>query len=90
LPNSIEELKLGCDFNLELNDLPSSIKKIIFDKDSKYNIPLNNLPKAVKLLVLPYKYNIPIINIHQELKKIICSKKYRFINDFSNFNVETY
>jgi hypothetical protein len=89
LPDSIEELEFGYYFNLELNDLPSSIKKIIFNKQSDYNKPLNNLPKAVELLELPHKYNLPIINIPQEFKKIICSKDYEFINDFSSFVVET-
>jgi hypothetical protein len=90
LPDSIEELELDWNFNLELNDLPSSIKKIIFNQYSDYNKPLNNLPKVVELLVLPFEYNLQIINIPRELKKIICSKHYKFIDDFSNFNVETY
>jgi hypothetical protein len=90
LSDNIEELELGLNFDLELNDLPSSIKKIIFHKKSEYNIPLNNLPKGIELLELPKYYNIPIINIPQELKKIICSKDYEFINDFTNFKVETY
>jgi hypothetical protein len=90
LPNNIEELELGRMFNLELNDLPSSIKKIVFDKHCDYNIPLNNLPKGLELLALPYNYEIPITNIPQGLKKIICSKYYKFIDDFSNFIVETY
>jgi hypothetical protein len=90
LPNSIEELELGYYFDFELNDLPSSIKKIVFQKNSKYNKPLNNLPKGIKLLELPTRYDIPIINIPIKLKKIICSKKYRFKNDFSNFELETY
>jgi hypothetical protein len=90
LPDSIEELELSHNFDLELNDLPSSIKKIIFQEDSEYDKPLNNLPKNIELLQLPYEYKIPIINKPKKLKKIICSKNYIFINDFSNFNVETY
>jgi hypothetical protein len=89
LPDSIEELELGYNFNLELNNLPSSIKKIIFN-NKNYNKPLNNLPKGIELLKLPYNYNIPIINIPQELKKIFCSKNYEFIDDFTNFKLETY
>jgi hypothetical protein len=90
LHDSIEKLEFGYDFNLELNDLPSSIKKIIFNKQSNYDKPLNNLPKAVELLELPSKYNIQIINIPLRINKIICSKDYEFINDFSNFKVESY
>jgi hypothetical protein len=90
LPDTIEELELCFFFNLELNDLPSSIKKIIFNKRSYYNKSLNNLPKTVELLELPSKYNLPIINIPQKLKSIICSKDYKFIDEFTNFNIETY
>jgi hypothetical protein len=48
------------------------------------------LPKGIELLELPSEYNISITNIPQGLKKIICSKNYKFIDDFSNFEIETY
>jgi hypothetical protein len=48
------------------------------------------LPKGVELLELPSKYSVQIVNIPQELKKIICSKDYKFIDDFANFELETY
>lgn len=47
LPNSIDELYLGSNFDLELNDLPSSIKILSFDIDSNYDKELNNLPKFI-------------------------------------------
>ena len=56
LPNSIEELYLGYNFDLELNDLPNSIKILLFDCDSKYNKELNNLPKSLEKLYLPTNY----------------------------------
>ena len=34
-------------FNLELNNLPSTIKKLIFDETSCYEKNLNNLPKSL-------------------------------------------
>ena len=72
LPNSIEGLFLGQYFNLELDNLPNSIKIILFDKDSKYNKELNNLPKSLSKLYLPKKYDKEIINIDQ---KCVISKK---------------
>jgi len=48
LPNSIEELELGYNFNLELNNLQNSIKIISIDRFSKYNQPLTNLPHLKK------------------------------------------
>ena len=63
LPNSIEELEFGYDFDLELDNLPSSIKKIIFNKHCCYTKSLNNLPNSISLLILPEKYNLKIANI---------------------------
>ena len=55
LSSNIEVLELGYNFNLELNDLPNSLKKIIFYRYSKYNKELNCLPKFVEHIQLPYK-----------------------------------
>lgn len=46
IPLNIKILTMDCNnFNLELNDLPSSIRVIKFDKNSNYNKELNNLSK---------------------------------------------
>ena len=50
-------MELECIFNLELNNLPTLLKKIIFNKDSKYNKELNCLPKFVEQIQLPIHYN---------------------------------
>jgi len=73
LPDNNEELELGYDFNLELNNLPTSIKKITFNKFGKYNKELNCLPKFLECLQLPKNYNKKLLNISDNLK-IICSK----------------
>jgi hypothetical protein len=90
LPDTIEELELGKYFNLELNNLPSSIKKITFDKNSMYNKKLNCLPNGLSILELSASYNEQISLIPSALSKVICSKKYKFINDFTGIQVETY
>ena len=70
-PNSIEELNFGCRFNLELNNLPNSIKIIKFDKNySIYNKELNNLPKQLEILELPDKYNLKLTNTNPNCKII--------------------
>ena len=71
-------------FDLELNNLPSSIKKIIFNKYTGYNKSLNNLPNSVKILILPLNYNLKISNIPLKLKTMTCSKNYKYMNDFVN------
>ena len=90
LHDEIEELELEYHFNLELNNLPTSIKKISFDINSHYNKELNCLPNFVEIIKLPRNYNKKILKIPKKLKKIICSKDYKFIKDFDNLNIETY
>ena len=73
LPNSIEELYLGCFFGLELNNLPNSIKILSFNKNSDYDKELNNLPKSLEKLLLPKEYCKEIKNINPRciiIKKI--------------------
>ena len=70
LPDSIVELHLLENFNLELSNLPSSIKTISFHKNSSYNKELNNLPKSLEKLYLPQKYNIEIKTIYPKCQII--------------------
>jgi hypothetical protein len=77
--------------NLELNNLPTGIKKIRFHRDCKYNGELNCLPKSINHIQLNKCYNKKITNIPKELIKIECAKNYQFINDFiNNYEVSTY
>jgi hypothetical protein len=86
----VEELELGINFNQELNNLPNSIKKIIFNKQSKYNKELNCLPKFVEILQLPIYYNKRILKLPSAIKKIICSKKHKYIGDIYGCQIEIY
>ena len=90
LPNSIVELELGYGFNLEMNNLPTSIKKLVISKYSDYNIKLNCLPNFIEELHLNRHYPHPILNIPTNLKKLICMANYPYINDFKIFDVKTY
>ena len=96
LPDYIEELNFSCDFdldlvkNVKLNNLPNSIKKIIFNKYSKFNGELNCLPKFVESIQLPKLYDKKIINLPVKLKKIICHENYKYAKDYGNLNIEIY
>ena len=90
LSDGVEELKLEMYFNSELNNLPTSIKSILFHIKSNYNKKFNCLPNFVESIELPINYNKKILKIPKSLNKIICSKDYKFIEDFHNLNVETY
>ena len=90
LTDNIVELELDCGFNLKLENLPISIRKIIFDIDSKYDKELNCLPYFVEFLQLPKKYNKRILNLPKELKEIMCSKDYEYIDDFTGVSIMHY
>jgi hypothetical protein len=79
LPDSIEELVLGLDFDLELNNLPQSIKKIIFNSYT-YNKELNCLPSNIEYIELPKNYDKEIVKYPNKLKTIKCSNTYKYID----------
>ena len=84
MPNSIEELELDKRFDLELNNLPNSIKKLVFNKSSNFNKELNCLPNSVEYIELPEEYDKKILNIPISLKKISCWKNYNWIGYLRN------
>ena len=73
-----------------MNNLPLSLKKIIFNKKINYNKELNCLPKNLKFLQLSGKYKLEIKNVPNGLNKVVCSKDCKFINNFVDMEVETY
>ena len=85
-----KRIKFQLFFVLELNNLPNSIKKITFDKDSKYNKELNCLPNFVELIELSWIYDRQIKKFPTQLKKIICWENYKYKKDFENFLIQTY
>ena len=87
LPNSIEEITLEGNFNLELNNLPNGIKKIIFHRYSVYSYQLNCLPNSIEYIKLGANYNLKINKFPLELKIIECSEQYKFIDDLTNYDL---
>lgn len=90
LTNSLEILELDEKFVLELINLPNSIKKVIFSENSVYDKSLDNLPNSVEYLKLPQEYILKIKKFPKNLKKIVCVENYPYIDDFKNYEVETY
>ena len=66
LPSSVEELVLGHNFNLELDNLPSSIKKIKI-LNSRYDKKLNNLPTEIECLEISTKHKELITPIYKKM-----------------------
>lgn len=60
LPEGIEEIQFGIDFNYPIDNLPSTIIKISFG--DKFNQPINNLPCGVKKMRFERnsKFNQPV------------------------------
>ncbi len=81
---------MGNLFNLQMNDLPTSIKKLVIHKCSNFAANLNCLPDSIEELHLNYKYKKRILKIPLNLKKLICSENYPYINDFVMQNVQIY
>jgi hypothetical protein len=92
IPNNVEELELGMYFDLELNNLPNSIRIIRFSiyRFGDYDKELNNLVDSIEILELPKNYKKRIKNIPKCLKKIKLSKDYKYIDDFKDYDIQTY
>jgi hypothetical protein len=90
LPNNVEELELGEYFDLELNNLPNSVRIIKFHRNSIYDKELNNLVDSIEILQLPEDYEKKIKNIPKALKKIIISKYYEYIDDFKDYDIQIF
>ncbi len=91
LPNSIVELELDRRFNLKMDNLPTSIKKLVINKYSNYDQDLNCLPDYIEELQLNSDYKKRILKIPSKLKKIICHNDYPYKDDFVKCDyVQTY
>ena len=79
------------DFNLELNNLLSSLNKLIIENEN-YVHELNCLPNNIEYLQLPYYYNKEIKKYPKQLKTIKCYKDYKYIDEVNQngLKIETY
>ena len=70
------EYKSNC-FNMSLNSLPSNVKTIWFNYESKFNLNFDNLPDGLENLILSKYYRNYIQKIPLNLKNIKCSSKHQ-------------
>lgn len=89
LPNTIEKIIIGVDFDVELNNLPNQIKKLQFEYTSDYSKKLVNLPDSIESIEIGYwtKF-IEITNIPKNLKKIKCAKNCIIDSIYNIFDVK--
>ena len=64
--------------NLNLDNLPNSIKKIYIQY---YQKELNNLPNSIEYFLLN-DYKLKIKKIPKNLKTVKCDKYYEYIDDY--------
>lgn len=61
LPDNIQYIKLGYDFNQTVDNLPINITHLAFDY--KFNQRVDNLPFSIKYLIFGYEFNQTVDNI---------------------------
>ena len=58
-------------FNKPIDNLPSGITHLIFDKYSKFNQSIDNLPDSIQELSLGVKFKRKINKLPQSLEKLV-------------------
>ena len=76
LPHSLKTLYLGGDFDMNLDNLPSALYQLDFDKKSCFRRDLNNLPNSIKILGLPIGYTKSLLNLPDSIKMVSVSHSY--------------
>lgn len=66
LPDSIEKLVLGSNFNRIIEKFPSNLRYLEFGR--RFNKPLTNLPDGLKSLYLNGEFNYPLDNLPKSLR----------------------
>ena len=90
-PSNLTHLTLGKKFNQPIDNLPKSLKYLIFDnrdgdyqpidnRDCDFNQPIDNLPNSITNIILSKLFNQPIDNLPKSLKYLI------FDNIYGDFN----
>ena len=77
-PSNLTHLTLGKKFNQPIDNLPKSLKYLIFDnrdgdyqpidnRDCDFNQPIDNLPNSITHLTFSRKFNCPVDNLPNSL-----------------------
>lgn len=85
LPDGLIKLIMGTSFNSPLNDLPSSIKKLVI-LNKEFNKNIANLPDAIEELHFNHFFSQKLTKIPSKLKKITCSNKCCRVNNLHLFH----
>jgi hypothetical protein len=76
-PNPIEVIKFPPKFNEPIDNLPNTVKKIIFSRhNSKFNCKIDDLPTSLEFLETGYSFNQPINSLPQSVTYLVLGKKF--------------
>lgn len=81
LPNCVEYIEFGKEYNKPLNNLPTQLEILLFHSDSNFNQPINNLPNGLKIIYLPSIFSQSLDYLPESLEIIE-------FYDYSNYNLE--
>lgn len=76
IPDSVEEIDFGDNFNQKLTHLPSGVKKITFGFNFNYSIGLDDLPDSIEYLEFGYNFNNSINKYPSNLKILKFGRNY--------------
>jgi hypothetical protein len=78
LPDTIEFLELGYNFNLPINKLPNSLHSIVFGKKFNQSLEIIKLPKLLKSIIFADDYDQQLENIKlsTEIVELHLGKKF--------------
>jgi len=68
LPQSLQSLTLGWNFNQPIDHLPQSLQSLTLE--CNFNEPVDNLPQSLQSLTLGHNFDQPIDNLPQSLQSL--------------------
>jgi hypothetical protein len=91
IPESINEIGFMRDFNLEINNLPSKLKKLDLSLCENFNQPLDNLPNGLKILILNEYYPNVLDYLPESLEELSFNCNKTYLHGFNNLpnNIKT-
>lgn len=87
MPNQVQCIYFGSDFNHQVDNLPNELKFVYFG--AHFNQPINNLPDSVEEIRISQFYNCKINKLPKSLKVFNVIQMTKKIVDFAN-NIEIY
>ncbi len=91
-PDNLVKIYYGSNYNKPIDNLPDSVREIIFQKHSRFNKKIKKLPNSLVKLVLGEKFYYPLCKLPNSVNTIIIyNKHYKFVKNlikkYPNINI---